>query len=71
MSTASLPPRTEQIGHATVDEAAAYFRVARETVYGMIRRGELASFKVGKLRRIRWSELHRIAGEPHVTGESA
>lgn len=36
----------------TVDEAAKYLKVHRETILRMIRRGDLAAFKVGTTYRI-------------------
>jgi len=39
------------------EEAAMMLRTSRSGVYGLIRRGELKSVKVGKLRRITRAEL--------------
>jgi excisionase family DNA binding protein len=44
----------------TVDEIAAAMRVARRTVYLMIRRGELPTKRFGRLLRV-----HRSAVLPH------
>jgi len=42
----------------SVEEAAAMMRLGRTLVYTLVRRGEIASFKVGKSRRIPVGALH-------------
>lgn len=43
-----------------IDEAAQEFAVSRRTIYRLIERGELESFKVGDTRRIDADEIERI-----------
>lgn len=43
----------------TPNEAAAYLRVSRATVYGLMRSGDLPYYVVGKRRRIHGTELYR------------
>ena len=64
MTSVILPTREQQIGLATVLEACAYLNISRETFYQLMNRGKVDTVKVNALRRVRWSELHRIAGEP-------
>jgi excisionase family DNA binding protein len=42
----------------SVEEAAAMMSLGRTLVYALVRRGEIASFKVGKSRRIPVGALH-------------
>jgi excisionase family DNA binding protein len=42
----------------SVEEAAAMMSLGRTLVYALVRRGEIASFKVGKSRRIPIGALH-------------
>ncbi|KAB2332856.1 helix-turn-helix transcriptional regulator [Bacillus mesophilum] len=44
----------------TPDEVAALLKISKHTVYELIKRGELASFKVGKKMRIEERELNRL-----------
>ncbi|MEW9109897.1 MAG: helix-turn-helix transcriptional regulator [Cytobacillus gottheilii] len=44
----------------TPDEVAALLKISKHTVYELIKRGELASFKVGKKMRIEEQELNRL-----------
>jgi excisionase family DNA binding protein len=41
----------------TVEEVAELLRVGRTTVYDLIRTGRLASVTIGRLRRIRRTDL--------------
>lgn len=41
----------------TVTEVAALLKVSRTVAYGLIMSGELPSYKVGKLRRVRMSDV--------------
>ena len=41
-----------------VEEAAQLLSLSRKTIYDLIRRGELASLKIGGSRRIPLTELH-------------
>ncbi len=45
----------------TVDEAAALLGIKRTLTYELIRTGALASVRVGRLRRIRYSDLDAYA----------
>lgn len=62
--SAGVPQTRSEPGSAvlTVSEAAALLRVSPKTVRRMIRRGELLSFHVGRLVRIRRDSLERLAG---------
>lgn len=44
----------------TVAEVAEYFRVSTPTIWRWLREGTIAGIKVGKSRRIRWSEVVRF-----------
>ncbi|WP_080844184.1 helix-turn-helix transcriptional regulator [Cytobacillus gottheilii] len=44
----------------TPDEVAAFLKISKHTVYELIKRGELAAFKVGKKMRIEERELNRL-----------
>lgn len=46
---------------ATVDEAASFLRVSRETVLRHLRTGKLRGVKVGQLWRIPRAELEKLA----------
>jgi len=60
-----LPDRwaSESIGRlaVTVEEGAHMLGVGRATLYKLIMRGEIASFTVGRARRIAISTLERYA----------
>jgi excisionase family DNA binding protein len=45
----------------TVEEAAALLGIKRTLTYELIRSGALASVRVGRLRRIRYSDLDAYA----------
>ena len=47
----------------TIPEAAEKLRVHENTIYNMVRRGELEHYKVGKQIRIATSELERLKVE--------
>lgn len=51
---------------ATVSEFAAALRVSRWTVQRMIAAETIHSTKIGRARRIPWSELDRILAEREV-----
>lgn len=46
--------------NATLEEAAAYLKVAKRTVQGYQERGLLKPVYFGKLRRFRWEEIRRL-----------
>jgi excisionase family DNA binding protein len=57
--TENLVPAVEVL---TVPEVARYLRVTTKTVYGLLKRGELASFRVGRVVRCRRADVdHFIA----------
>ena len=53
---------------ATVAEAADYLNVSRSSVYLLMDRGELRFVKLGKCRRLPWSELERLVEKNLVGG---
>jgi excisionase family DNA binding protein len=55
----SNPPASKLL--LTVDEAAALLGIKRTLTYELIRTGALASVRVGRLRRIRYSDLDAYA----------
>ena len=46
-------------------EVAALLKIARNTVYELIKRGELKSVKVGKQLRVSRVEINRYLSQPH------
>lgn len=44
-------------GLARLTEAAAYLRISRTKLYSLMDAGELRTVKLGKSRRIPWTEL--------------
>ena len=46
----------------TVDEAAGRLGISSNHLYGLIKKGEVKSVKLGKSRRVLMSELKRLAG---------
>ncbi len=55
----------------TVAEVAEYFRVSTPTIWRWLREGTIAGIKVGKSRRIRWSEVIRFESYgPHEVHEA-
>ena len=53
----------EALGFLTVQEVAGRYRVSRSAIFGALRRGEIASVKVGGSRRIPFSEIDRLERE--------
>jgi putative molybdopterin biosynthesis protein len=49
----------------SVQEVAALLKIARNTVYELIKRGELKSVKVGKQLRVSRVEINRYLSQPH------
>ena len=47
----------------TIPEAAEKLRVHENTIYNMVRRGEITHYKVGKQIRIATAELERLKVE--------
>lgn len=44
-------------------EAAQVLGCSRQTIYELIRRGEIHAFKVGSLTKLRVSQVHALVGE--------
>lgn len=57
MTLESPPPKLL----LTVEEAAALLGIKRTLTYELIRTGALASVRVGRLRRVRYSDLDAYA----------
>ena len=55
----------------TVDETADYLRVSRETIFSLIKAGDLPAFRVGKQFRISKDALHSLSTKPSTEGEQA
>lgn len=51
---------TDDEGWLTVAEAANYLKVSRDTIYRWAREGKLALYKLGKLTRLKKSELEAL-----------
>jgi excisionase family DNA binding protein len=47
-------------GLATLDEAAAYLACTKSALRKWLSQGRLARVKVGRLTRVRWTDLARI-----------
>ena len=67
MTTSVEQPRPSD--YLTVPEVAALLKVSRWTVYELIRTRELASFKLGRCRRIPAAAVREMAAR--LTGEAA
>ena len=50
----ALPPAAALI---TIKEAAAYLRISVGTLYELMNRGEIATVRIGRARRIRTADL--------------
>ena len=59
MTTTQLPGREV----FTPEEAADYLAIGRTSFYTLMRRGEIESIKIGRLRRIRKAALDRYLDE--------
>ena len=53
----------------TVPEVAEYLRVTPKTVYALIKRGELPSFRIGRAVRCRHSDVEQFI--QHQAGEGS
>lgn len=51
---------TVRDGLAKIGDATDYLSISHETLYKMIRRGEIRVVKIGRATRIPWSELRSI-----------
>jgi excisionase family DNA binding protein len=56
-------------GLARVAEAAEFLNISRSKLYQMMEAKELAYVKLGKSRRIRWSELLKLVEQHTVAGQ--
>lgn len=61
--TAPVREPTQPLGLASGDQAQAFLRVSRTTLWRLERRGTLKPIHIGRLRRYRWSDLQRLAEE--------
>lgn len=68
MATKAKPQKTADVavsyptdGLARVPEAAKFLAVSRDTIYNMIKDGELASTEVRDAIRVPWKVLHEFA----------
>jgi excisionase family DNA binding protein len=63
MTTATTAPKPDLTaeGFADVQQAAAYLRMARSSIYKMMDSGVLRYAKFGKSRRIPWKSLKQYA----------
>ena len=59
----STPTLSEPRAYVSMDEAAAYLSVSRDTIRRMIRRGDLTARKIGKSIRVSVTSLEN-AGRP-------
>jgi excisionase family DNA binding protein len=51
-----------QLELLTIQEAAHFLRLSRNTVYGLCRAGRLPAAKIGREWRVRRSELEKLLG---------
>lgn len=56
-----IPVVQPQTGLATVRDACAFLRVSKKTLYDLMNRNELKSFKHGGRRKFHWSVLREYA----------
>jgi excisionase family DNA binding protein len=67
MATAELAePKVNRVGLATVPEVAEFLSVSRAKLYLMMDAGHLAYVKLGKSRRVRWSDVDHLVTENTV-----
>ncbi|MFD0519020.1 helix-turn-helix domain-containing protein [Paractinoplanes durhamensis] len=52
----------------TVEETADVLKVGRTTVYDLIKSGRLDSIMIGRLRRVRYSDVMAFLDNTHVSG---
>lgn len=55
----------------TAEEAAEALRISRSKVYDLIRNGDLASTKIGRLRRVPVDAVQEFARQLIAAGEDA
>lgn len=55
-----LSPQYPAEGVATPDEAAAFLKMCRSTVYELMKKGVIPFTQIGRRRRIPWAALRKI-----------
>ncbi len=50
-------------------EVAAELGIAKNTVYELIKRGEIPSYKIGRKIRVRYSDIELLRGERSTAAE--
>ena len=55
----------------TVDEIAGHLRVSRETIFSLIKAGDLPALRVGKQFRIRKDAINTLSTKSSTEGEQA
>jgi excisionase family DNA binding protein len=60
MSQTATKDSTSRRGLARIDEACAFLAMSRAAVYTLMDKNELKYVKLGKSRRIPWSELEAL-----------
>jgi excisionase family DNA binding protein len=69
-STTPQPiPPTEQL--YTVGEVATQLALSRSKLYGMMDAGQLPYIKLGRSRRIHWSDVARLIERSRVGGDES
>jgi excisionase family DNA binding protein len=61
--------KTSGEGWLTVAEGADYLKVSRDTIYRWAREGRLKLYKLGKLTRLKQSELEALIAPKEEGGE--
>lgn len=56
-------------GVLTIQEAADYLKVTRQTVHALINRGQVRRYKVGRLSRIPAADVYALVGQTFDTEE--
>ncbi|OAI41759.1 hypothetical protein AYO40_02345 [Planctomycetaceae bacterium SCGC AG-212-D15] len=59
----------QKTGLARIPEIVDYLRLSRATVYRLMDRGHLGYVKIGKARRLEWSEVFRFV-ETHTSSNN-
>lgn len=63
-----LPPTIQDTGGLqTVQAVAEFLSLSRSKVYQLMERGELPYVKLGKSRRVRWSDVLQLVDQNIVT----
>ena len=55
----------------TVDEIAGHLRVSRETIFSLIKAGDLPALRVGKQFRIRKEAINTLSTKSSTEGDQA